>query len=81
MNRTIGLSPYERRLAENEREANVFAMCLLMPEHLVLKWLEKRGKEIDLCDDKLISDLAKAFQVPTTVAALRLVDLGKLSRL
>jgi Zn-dependent peptidase ImmA (M78 family) len=34
-----------------EREANYFAMCLLMPEKLVRRWVREHGSGFDWGDD------------------------------
>lgn len=60
---------------EMEREANQFAMVLLMPEKLVRDWL-KVHPPLDFSEDDTTKALAKDFQVSITVAALRLQQLG-----
>ena len=60
---------------EMEREANMFAMCLLMPEKLVRKWLKDHGP-MDFTDDDYIKRLARDFAVSSTIACLRLQQLG-----
>lgn len=59
---------------ELEKEANYFAMCLLMPEKLVRQEVEKR-KPISLTDDKFLLDMAKTFDVPISAMAVRLAQL------
>jgi Zn-dependent peptidase ImmA (M78 family) len=56
-----------------EKEANYFAMCLLMPAHLVKQEVAKLT--IDLTDDTAIKSLAKTFDVSMTAMALRLSQL------
>lgn len=56
-----------------EREANYFAMCLLMPEKLVKKEVAK--VTFDLTSDDAIKQLAKIFDVSQTAMALRLAQL------
>lgn len=52
-----------------EAEANLFAMALLMPEELVRKEL---AKGIDIAEDEEIKKLAKKFQVPIGLMAIRI---------
>lgn len=56
-----------------EEEANYFAMCLLMPEHLVKREVEKI--KLDLTSDGPLKQLAKTFDVSITAMALRLAQL------
>jgi len=56
-----------------EAEANYFAMCLLMPEHLVKQEVEKI--KLDLTSDEALKKLAKIFDVSQTAMALRLAQL------
>lgn len=63
---------------QREREANQFAMCLLMPEELVRKELKRMGG-IDLADPNATKDLARRFQVSETMMAMRIGQIyGKL---
>lgn len=59
-----------------EREANYFAMCLLMPENLVRQEVQKLARSkrhsIDICDDQWVKELAKQFRVPITLMAIRI---------
>lgn len=55
-----------------EREANRFAVELLMPEEFVRRDLKGR-KEID---GKTITELAKRYEVSEILMAWRLVDIG-----
>ena len=69
---------------EMEEEANLFARCLLMPEHMLrdeVKRMVAAGGVGDLLDDanKAISTLAKRFGVTTVVMTLRLQELGLLT--
>lgn len=57
--------------AEQEAEANLFAMHLLMPEDMVRREM-RRMKSFDMADDKAIARLAKTFQVPQSIMAMRL---------
>lgn len=59
---------------EQEREANQFAMALLMPEKLVLQYV-KDHPDFDLTDDDWMKQMAKTFAVSSTCAALRLQQL------
>lgn len=56
-------------LAKMNREANIFAMHLLMPSPLLRKHMPKG---LDLTDDKAIAALAAKFKVPASVMAIRL---------
>lgn len=56
-----------------EKEANYFAMCLLMPAHLVKQ--EAAKLTLDLTDDNAIKSLAKTFDVSITAMTLRLCHL------
>ena len=48
---------------QEEKEANYFAMCLLMPEELVRKEVKRMGGNIDIGDDKTMKKLADKFGV------------------
>ena len=58
-----------------EIEANQFAAELLMPEHLLVPYLD--GKNVDLGDEKLLESIARAFDVSTQALSFRLINLGK----
>jgi len=58
---------------DEEREANIFAMELLMPEHLVRQEIRL---PLDLERDPEIKRLAKLFQVSVQVMTIRLTKLG-----
>lgn len=58
-----------------EIEANYFAMCILMPEHMVHAEFAKLSKE-DRDIDRVFKVLSERFQVSTQVVALRLNELG-----
>ena len=60
-----------------EDEANLFAMELLMPEHLV-RWEVQKMKGIDLCDDSQIKVLANKFRVAQSLMAIRIGQLYNL---
>lgn len=58
-----------------EIEANYFAVCILMPEHIVhAEFAKLTPAERDI--DRIFPILAKKFQVSQQVVALRLDDLG-----
>ena len=58
-----------------EIEANYFAVCLLMPEHMVhAEFAKLTLAERDI--DRVIKILAKRFQVSQQVVAMRLNELG-----
>jgi len=67
-----------KRLADQEREANMFAVCLLMPESLVRAWIGEHKLVLDYGDDEGIKAMAKTFGVTVTLAAVRLHQLGYL---
>lgn len=60
--------------ADMEGEANIFAMELLMPEHLLRKDIERLGG-IDLEDESAIKTLARKYKVSLTVMAVRIGQL------
>jgi Zn-dependent peptidase ImmA (M78 family) len=62
---------------EQEREANIFAMCLLMPEDFIRRDMDG-VKEIDLIEDKRIKALAKRYGVTEQMMVMRLCELGYL---
>ena len=57
--------------AQQEREANQFAMELLMPREMVITEVNKLG-DVDLCDDRWVKRLADKFRVPQTIMAMRI---------
>lgn len=59
---------------DREREANYFAMCLLMPRDWLLADLKALGS-IDVCDDPNIRKLAKKYGVSEQMMTVRIVDL------
>lgn len=61
-----------------EKEANLFAMALLMPEDLVRQEVSKMNTPLDLCDDKSIKRLADKFKVSKALMAVRLGQLYNL---
>lgn len=62
-------------LSQEDREANYFAICLLMPEELVRKEVKKLRRPIDLSDDEDIKELANTFRVSIPLMTLRLGQL------
>lgn len=56
-----------------EKEANAFAMELLMPEAFLREDIGQDG--IDICDDVAVAKLAQKYRVPVNVMVGRLVDL------
>lgn len=59
----------------DEKEANLFAAELLMPEHFLARDLAKFGS-IDLADEEALKDLAKMYKVSPLALAFRLAYLG-----
>lgn len=57
-----------------EREANLFAMELLMPRAFLLADIEKMGG-VDIEDDAAMRKLANRYKVSVTVMALRVGQL------
>lgn len=62
-----------------EREANYFAMCLLMPEQFVRDEVKKMGG-IDITDDIALNKLARKFGVSDGMMAMRLEQIFKISK-
>ena len=62
------------RTDQEDREANLFAMALLMPDELVRKEVRRMGP-FDISDGTGIKLMAKKFQVSETLMALRLGQL------
>lgn len=60
-----------------EREASLFAMLLLMPEQF---FKEDMKQSVDLADDKAINELAKKYQVSTTLVCARIAHFSKYKR-
>ncbi len=58
-----------------EREANYFAMCLLMPESFVRAEIKKLGT-VDAVDGSGIEKLARIFKVSIPLMTLRIGQLG-----
>lgn len=57
-----------------EWEANEFAACVLMPEHLVKAEMEEIQMDYD--DNQWISKLAKKFKVSPSAMSIRVARLG-----
>jgi len=53
-----------------EKEANIFAVCLLIPADLLRKELDR--KPLDLGDDKRFKELCKLFDVTPAMMTLRM---------
>lgn len=62
--------------ASLESEANYFAMCLLIPETMLKREIKAMGG-IDLADDAQLKQLARKFQVPQGLMALRVHQVFK----
>lgn len=60
---------------DDEREANLFAACLLMPKQFLDKDLAS-VTEIDLLDDDFLKDLAREYGVSAQALVNRLKNLG-----
>lgn len=59
---------------QQEREANQFAMELMIP----MEWLRRElraYRKMDLLDDSVVKDLAKKFRVPVALMGMRLGEL------
>lgn len=56
-----------------EKEANLFAMELLMPEKFLREDIGPDG--VDVFDDATINQLARKYKVPASVMTARLVQL------
>jgi Zn-dependent peptidase ImmA (M78 family) len=57
-----------------EREANLFAMALLMPEKWVRADVKKMGG-VDIADGAEIEKLAKKYKVDATLMTMRIAQL------
>lgn len=75
MNKTLEAQK-AKRLERQDREANEFAMALLMPEGLLRREVQRIGG-LDLCDDDAVKKLARMFGVPQALLAIRLGQLMK----
>jgi Zn-dependent peptidase ImmA (M78 family) len=70
-------TPWNEHCREEEDEANLFAMYLLMPEEFVRREVSKMKDEIDLESGKQIAELAKKFQVSVPLMTIRLGQIYK----
>lgn len=57
-------------MSDLEREANYFALAILMPRDMFIRELNKTT--LDLVSDKPIKELADKFQVSTTAVMVRM---------
>lgn len=62
-----------RHEPEMEREANIFACCLLMPKALIE---EDMKKGFDLGNDDMVAKLAKKYDVPLNALVFRIYLLN-----
>ena len=62
----------------DEREANLFAAELLMPEDFILNAVNQIGT-VDLLDTKKLEEMAKMFKVSTQALMYRLTSLGHIA--
>lgn len=58
---------------EQQREANLFAMCLLMPEPLLRQYID--ANKVDVCTEDGVRSIAIAFQVTEQIMLIRLKQL------
>lgn len=56
-----------------EKETDYFAMCLIMPRHLVIETIKNKGFNLNLVSD--IKKLASIFDVTVTLMTMRLTQL------
>ena len=63
-----------REVSIIDREANYFAMCLLMPEQFVHAEVKKMGG-FDVEDGSKIERLARKFKVSVPLMTIRLAQL------
>ena len=66
-------------MSDIEREANLFAMELLMPTSFLERDIKQMGG-IDFADDRDIDKLAKRYKVSHSLMAIRLGQLLTRSR-
>lgn len=62
-------------MKDMEREANQFAMELLMPEQMVIDAVCNFHDGFDLTNDDDVQNLAERFVVPASAMAIRIHDL------
>ena len=74
------MTPEDAEKEVMEREANYFAMCLLMPEEWLRRDVEAIGG-VDIEDDVAMTKLAKKYKVSVTLMAMRLGQLGAIKKL
>lgn len=60
----------------DEREANVFAMELLMPRDWILRDVETYREQAGNDSERLVEILAKRYEVSAFVMTMRLTSLG-----
>lgn len=66
-----------QRELQMDREANYFAVCLLMPADMLKRDVATMYPDgLDLVDGKEIKTLAKRYQVSVTLMTARLMELG-----
>lgn len=66
---------YTKAELKKEREANQFALCLLMPEEMfITQWKSLRDRNIE--EEKQVIMLADIFKVPLSACAVRMSQLG-----
>jgi Zn-dependent peptidase ImmA (M78 family) len=70
-----GNKNYSTEELKHEREANVFAAALLMPQLMIIKELEKKELQ-KLTENDLIEELAKTFDVSVPAMTYRLSELN-----
>jgi Zn-dependent peptidase ImmA (M78 family) len=63
---------------EQEREANLFAIALLMPARFIHQDMEGQSP-LDLENDQRIKSMAKRYGVTEQMMTARLVNLGYLT--
>lgn len=63
--------------AEEDAEANYFAMCLLMPQHMVHSEVD-RLVMAKKWDEAGVKQLARTFGVSEIVMTIRLTQLGRI---
>lgn len=68
------ISPNSTTSPEQEREANIFAASLLMPESILQEFIDSQG--VDISDEFDISRLASAFGVSEQAMSIRLKNLN-----
>ena len=64
----------EKSTEQHEKEANLFARCLLMPRNLMKQELSKIEKKLDY--DEAVKIMAAKFQVEEKLMSFRMIELG-----